>query len=265
MTDAGSWSTWWTILTIDFLRYALTAAGVWLVLCHLLAARLQRRRVLEEGPKPGQIAREFTWSMSTVLVFAATGFGIHSLQRAGMTQIYTDVAERGWPYWIFSLILIVVLHDAWFYWTHRLLHRPWWMRHVHQVHHRSASPTPWAAYSFHPVEAAIHAAFLPVFALTVPVHTATLFVFVIYMVVRNCVGHSGFEVLPWRLATRGWLRWHTTVSHHHFHHARGQGNFGLYFTWWDRLCGTESAAYLGNGDTRFAAGPTAAVASGASL
>ena len=32
-----------------------------------------------------------------------------------------------------------VLHDAWFYWTHRLLHwRPLY-RHVHYIHHRRAS------------------------------------------------------------------------------------------------------------------------------
>ena len=31
-----------------------------------------------------------------------------------------------------------VLHDAWFYWTHRLLHwRPLY-RHVHYIHHRRA-------------------------------------------------------------------------------------------------------------------------------
>ena len=33
------------------------------------------------------------------------------------------------------------LHDAWFYWTHRLLHHPWLLRRVHYVHHQSTVPT----------------------------------------------------------------------------------------------------------------------------
>jgi lathosterol oxidase len=47
------------------------------------------------------------------------------------------------------------------------------------------------------------------------------------------------------------LGWITPVSHHHFHHARNRGNFGLYFTWWDRWCGTEDPEYLRYGDARF--------------
>lgn len=31
-----------------------------------------------------------------------------------------------------------VLHDAWFYWTHRLLHWRALYRHVHYIHHRRA-------------------------------------------------------------------------------------------------------------------------------
>jgi sterol desaturase/sphingolipid hydroxylase (fatty acid hydroxylase superfamily) len=30
-------------------------------------------------------------------------------------------------------------------------------------------------------------------------------------------------------------------------------NYGLYFTWWDRWCGTEDPEYLRYGDERFAA------------
>lgn len=42
----------------------------------------------------------------------------------------------------------------------------------------------------------------------------------------------------------------------HFQHARNRGNFGLYFTWRDRWCGTEDPEYLRHGDTRFGKGKT---------
>ena len=33
-------------------------------------------------------------------------------------------------------ICLLLLHDAYFYWCHRLLHVPWLFRNVHAVHHR---------------------------------------------------------------------------------------------------------------------------------
>jgi sterol desaturase/sphingolipid hydroxylase (fatty acid hydroxylase superfamily) len=43
------------------------------------------------------------------------------------------------------------------------------------------------------------------------------------------------------------------VTHHHFHHARNRGNYGLYFSWWDKLCGTEDGSHRTYGDARFGA------------
>jgi sterol desaturase/sphingolipid hydroxylase (fatty acid hydroxylase superfamily) len=31
--------------------------------------------------------------------------------------------------------------------------------------------------------------------------------------------------------------------HHDLHHSEGRHNFGLYFTWWDRMMGTEHPDY----------------------
>jgi len=240
-----------TILTIDFLRYVLAAGAVWLLLV-ALGRRLAGRRILDGTCRPGQIRREFAYSLSTVVIFATNGLLVWLLARAGTLEIYGDVASRGWAWWWLSLVLIIVAHDAYFYWTHRLLHHQGWFRAVHGRHHASMHPTPWAAYAFHPIEALVQAAFLPLFLLAVPVHGAVIAVFLIHMILRNAIGHCAHELLPWRWTRSGWLRWITPVSHHHFHHARNRGNFGLYFTWWDRWCATEDAEYLRNGDARFA-------------
>ena len=240
-----------TILAIDFLRYALTAGAVWLVVDAMLGRRLAGRRILDAVRQRGQIRREFVYSLSTVVIFAANGLLVWLLANSGTVEIYHEVGARGWLYWCCSVVLIIVAHDAYFYWTHRLLHHRRWFRAVHGTHHVSLHPTPWAAYAFHPVEALIQAVYLPLFLLAVPMHDAALFVFVMHMIVRNTIGHCANEVLPWRWTPRGWLSWITPVSHHHFHHARNRGNFGLYFTWWDRWCSTEDAQYLREGDRRF--------------
>lgn len=41
-----------------------------------------------------------------------------------------------WLYLIFTIVVLDFLHDAWFYWTHRLLHWKPLYRHVHHLHHR---------------------------------------------------------------------------------------------------------------------------------
>jgi Delta7-sterol 5-desaturase len=244
-----------TILLVDFLRYALAAGAVWLLVQVLFHRRLVSRRILEASPAPGQIRREVTYSLSTVLIFAANGILVWLLIHNGSFDVHTDLSRGGWLGWWASLALIIVTHDAWFYWTHRALHHRRWFRAVHGRHHASLHPTPWAAYAFHPAEALVQAAFLPLFLLLfpMPVHGSVIAVFLIHMILRNTIGHCAHELLPWRWTPRGWLRWITPVSHHHFHHARNRGNYGLYFTWWDRWCGTEDPEYLRHGDRRFAA------------
>jgi Delta7-sterol 5-desaturase len=239
-----------SILATDFLRYFLGAGLVWLLVNVVLARRLAGRRILDGAPRPGQVLHEFSYSMSTVVIFAANGLVLYLLASGGYVQIYDDVEQYGWTWWLASLALIIVAHDAWFYWTHRMLHDRRWFRAVHARHHSSVHPTPWAAYSFHPVEAAIQAAFLPLYVALVPTHAGVIGLFLVHMILRNAIGHSSHEVFPWRWMRMKGLAWLTPVSHHHFHHARNRGNYGLYFTWWDRWCGTEDADYLAYGDQK---------------
>lgn len=237
-----------TIASIGLLRYLLAAGAVWLLVFVLLRRRLAARRILDASVRPGQLRRDIVYSLATVLIFAASGVTMWLLAGAGSLRIYHDVGEY-WAWWWTSLPLIVVVHDAWFYWTHRLLHHRRWFRQVHATHHGSVHPTPWAAYSFHPIEALIQAAFLPLYVALLPTHGAVIVLFLLHMIVRNCVGHCAHELWPWRWTPRGPLRW---LTHHHFHHARNRGNYGLYFTWWDRWCGTEDGEYLRYGDAQFA-------------
>ena len=239
------------ILLSDFLRYFVAASLVYLVIWKILGTSLARRRIANQGPKPGQMWREFCHSMSTVVVFAGSGLFIYSRFQLGFTEIYLEASKRGWAWWWASFILLMVAHDTWFYWTHRLLHRPWWFVRFHATHHRSVHPTPWAAYSFHPVEALIQSLFYVIMVHAVPMHDGMLFTFLLVMIVRNTLGHCAYEVMPWRATTLGPLRWLLTNSQHHYHHSTGQGNLGLYFTWWDRWMGTENRSYIDNGNIKF--------------
>lgn len=231
------------VFAIDLLRYAIGAGGVYLVVNLALATRLRRSKIRASDPPKGQIRREILASLRTVLVFAVNGTLIVLGAETGVVPIYTEIGEYGWAYLAFSTTLLIVAHDAWFYWSHRLLHYPPLFRRFHRLHHRSHNPTPFAAYSFDLGEAAVNAVYLPVILVVLPAHPAAILVFVTHMMARNAIGHSGYELFPADGNGRPLFDWMTTVTHHDLHHAHAGYNLGLYFTWWDRLMGTEHPDY----------------------
>ncbi|NWG90920.1 MAG: sterol desaturase family protein [Parvularculaceae bacterium] len=240
---AGSAIDWFFhILPFEFGRYLVAAAGVYL-LTRIFAAPLTGRKIRADSPKRAQMVREFRVSLRTSAIFALGGVISVMGSDAGVMKAYDDPARFGWGYFWLSIAALIVLHDAWFYWTHRLIHDPRLFRRLHRLHHKSHNPSPFTAYSFDVGEAAINAAFMPLTLLVLPVSEFAIFLFLAHMIIRNAVGHSGYELFPaWR-SGRPVFDWLTTVTHHDLHHAQAGWNYGLYFTWWDRLMGTEHPLY----------------------
>ena len=187
-----------------------------------------------------QIRREIGWSLASAAIYGVpAGIVAWGWQNRGWTRIYTD--PGAWPLWYIplSILLYLLAHDAWFYWTHRLMHRPRWFRIAHAVHHASRPPTAWAAMSFHPIEAITGAIVIPALVLLIPIHAGALGLVLAIMTVMGVTNHMGWEMFPrfmWRGPLGAWL---ITASHHQRHHDLYGCNYGLYFRIWDRLCGTD--------------------------
>lgn len=235
---------WPTMFLIDLARYAI--AAVVMALFIVVVARLGF------GPGPIQVrrptgrdyGREIGLSLRTVLIFSINGCGIYAAVQAGIITIPRSVASAGgWAAIVATFAGIMLAHDAWFYWTHRLLHGPAMWRRMHRAHHRSTVPTPFAAYAFDIGEACVQAVFLPLFLLVVPTHPGVISLFLVIMITRNVMGHAGVEFHPAVFAPGRALGWLTTTTHHDLHHQNGRWNFGFYFTFWDRLMGTEHPDY----------------------
>lgn len=230
-------------LVSDFLRYFIAAGATYLLFWVLLKNFLSHKFIQGKFPKAGKLWHEFRYSMSTVFIFAAVGTSTAYLYNAGLTQIYTDVAARGWVWFFASIALAIVVHDAYFYWTHRFMHLPKVYKHVHLVHHKSTNPSPWAAYSFHPLEAIIQAAIGPLILIVIPMHHIAFLAFLTYMIVLNVFGHFSFELFPKGFTRNRLLFWHNTTTHHNMHHRYFNHNYSLYFNWWDRLMNTMHPKY----------------------
>lgn len=208
----------------------------------LLAKRMRHRLIQGKWPAKKEILREITYSISTVLIIASTGLMIVAGQ-PGIFKVYTKMDDHGWVYFLFSLLWIILAHDAYFYWTHRLMHHPRLFGLFHRLHHLSLNPSPWAAYAFSPWEASVHAAFLPLYLLVFPTHFLVIFWFLYHMVFRNVMHHMGIELFPKGFTRHPFWGWTATTTHHSLHHIHSLSNYGFYFTFWDRLMKTLDRDY----------------------
>lgn len=187
-----------------------------------------------------QIRHEIGWSLASAAIYGVpAGIVAWGWANRGWTRIYTDAHAFPLLWLPVSVLLYLLAHDAWFYWTHRLLHVPAAFRIAHAVHHASRPPTAWAAMSFHPIEALTGAVVIPALVFLIPIHVAALGVVLTVMTVMGITNHMGWEMFPRWLHSGPLGRWLITASHHQRHHQHYRCNYGLYFRFWDRLCGTD--------------------------
>lgn len=220
------------MIVIVALRY-LAASGMFAL------ASVKVRPGIYAGLQP-QIRKEIAWSLLSAVIYGtpagvvAWGWSVH-----GWTQVYTDLAAFPLWYLPLSVFLYLFAHDTWFYWTHRLMHRPRWFKLAHGVHHASRPPTAWAAMSFHPIEALTGAIVIPALVFFIPIHPAMLGLVLMIMTVMGVTNHMGWEMFPRWLVHSSVGKWVITASHHQVHHEAYKCNYGLYFRFWDRLCKTD--------------------------
>jgi sterol desaturase/sphingolipid hydroxylase (fatty acid hydroxylase superfamily) len=233
----------WNIVG-DMRRYVMFAVSVWFVLWILLAAILRGRKIREATPAGGQLAQEFLFSARSIAIFSTVGVIETLATRAGFYPL-PAIGQTWGPAWFWaSLVIMIVAHDAYFYWTHRLMHDPRWFRRLHRRHHRSNNPSPFTAYSFDVGEALLMVAFMVVWPLITPTPWGVTGLFMLHQIFRNTLLHCGYELMPMRRDGRPWLDFLTTTTHHDLHHAQAGHNYAAWFTWWDRWMGTEHPQYL---------------------
>jgi lathosterol oxidase len=231
------------IVAIEGGRYVATAGLVSLITWAFWRVGFQARKIQTRFASASDYRREIIASLRTVVVFSLTGFGLYLAARAGWIIVYDGFLIAGPAYFGVTLALMIVAHDAYFYWTHRAMHHPRLFRLFHWTHHKSRTPTPWTAYAFDIPEAVVIVGFVPLWVALVPMHAWAAFIFVTWQIVRNVIGHAGVELSPVsgrRSRLWGWLN---TTTHHDLHHQSGRYNYGLYFSWWDRLMRTEHPDY----------------------
>lgn len=236
--EPSVWELAQTIAGINFLRYIIPSGLAFLIVYVLFKKKWSYKKIQLKFPTNKDYIREIAYSMITIVIFTIVALTIFATPLKEYTQIYYNLAEHSWGYWGLSIVLMILLHDTYFYWMHRAIHHPKLYKKIHLVHHKSVNPSPWASYAFHPIEGFLEAAIIYPIAFLIPYHPTALMVFLIFMITYNVYGHLGYELYPkkWHSSLIG--KWVNTSVAHNVHHKYFKGNYGLYFLFWDRLMGT---------------------------
>lgn len=225
-------------------HYILLAGGSFAYFYILRKQHFNHKKIQEKIPSKQEIFHEILWSFKAFLVWIPIGAYVTLATTRGWNLFYFEVSTYGIAYFLISIILLVFLHDMYFYWTHRFMHSSTKLfKFFHETHHKSDNPTPFAVYSFSPAEALLLGLFFPLVLTLIPIHLYALLIWFLFEATVNCIGHLGYELLPKKVIETPWGKLLNTEIHHNMHHQSPVYNFGHYFNIWDSIMKTNNPDY----------------------
>ncbi|MCC9137149.1 sterol desaturase family protein [Pontibacter silvestris] len=236
-------SQFWLFYALLSARYIFIAGIAFLVFYIFLPSKFSKVKIQALFPKQNDYVREVVYSFITFFIFAAIAIILSTPAIRPYTKIYSDISDYGWGYFAVSVVLALLIHDTYFYWTHRLMHDPRLFKLFHLTHHRSTNPSPWAAFSFSPLEALVEGGVIFAIVFLIPIHQFAILLFLLFMTAYNVYGHLGYEIYPSWLVNSALGKWLNTSTNHNMHHKYFRGNYGLYLRLWDEVMGTTHAGY----------------------
>jgi lathosterol oxidase len=234
-------------LIITLLMFLIVAGRYFLIagLFHIWFNKLKKdkwtkRSLSKKTIDKKQFYTEVKWSLLTSVIFAVAGSLTACLWQKGYTRLYINCNE--YPLWYLpvSLLISMLVHETYYYWLHRWMHRPKVFRLLHKVHHDSNTTSAWTAFSFHPLEGLLQAVILPLTVIILPMNVYVLLFQLTIMTFSSVINHLEIETYPANFYRHFLGKWIIGATHHSLHHKQFKYNFGLYFTFWDKWKNTES-------------------------
>jgi len=211
--------------------YVVFCGGNWLLTQSILPALGLGKRIDPRPLRDGQLCDELRLSAVSLLVFGVGAVLPWAFLRWGWASLAQD---PGALQIAVEVVVLLVWNDIHFYANHRLLHIKA-LRRFHQQHHRSLVTTPFATYSFHPLEAALLGNVILLPMLLHDFSFAALLSLPVCSLLLNNLGHSNYDYAP----GVGHHHWLAASRRHHLHHACYHGNYGFLFNFMDGWFGTR--------------------------
>jgi lathosterol oxidase len=237
-----------TVFTLCILlasvRYLAMTGIYYGIVYKTLGPTLRRFKIDPQSPGDSDVHHEIKWGLINNINFGLIGAFTFWLYQKGYLKIYTDFDRYPlWHYLALTLILLA-LHDAYFFWLHYLMHKTRlgkWLGH--NIHHHVENVSPWSAFSVDPREGFMEVLFRPIILILIPIHPWFFVFFELLTFALNIIGHSGYEFFPRFFATHASTRMKSCATFHYLHHVNGNTNFSLFLNFWDRVMGTMNPRY----------------------
>ncbi|MEM7592076.1 MAG: sterol desaturase family protein [Cyanobacteria bacterium P01_A01_bin.83] len=224
--------------SIILLRYFLVAGGAYWLLYFPAQKSLDKQPLKIGLPTKKLIKEDISLSVIAAIASAICAALIMIAYDSGATRLYQSIDDHSIWYLVTSFWSVIFLQDTYYYFCHRGFHHPLVYSWLHQGHHRSKNPTPWTSFALDFPEALIQGLFLIAVVFIIPLHLTVLILWLTTMTIWSLINHLGFELFP--NFPHHWLgKWLISSDHHSLHHRCYNQHFGLYFTFWDRLLGTN--------------------------
>lgn len=170
-------------------------------------------------------------AIPTALIFVA--------EVRGHAKLY-DTPDQGPGRWydVIQFPFFIAFTDFFIYWIHRGLHHPLIYKRLHKPHHKWIMPTPFSSHAFHPIDGFAQSFPYHLFPFIFPLQKVASVVLFVGVNIWTILIHDG-EYLTDNPVVNG-------AACHSLHHAKFEVNYGQFFTFLDRLCGSyrKPDAYL---------------------
>jgi ring-1,2-phenylacetyl-CoA epoxidase subunit PaaE len=232
---------------LEFLKQYLNGAAgalglvsvIYLIFWVVFGKKLSNRKI--------QLSKRAGWSQIKGEIFATLMSSIGStlfmlllllLKDNGLAKFYVGTGNFGW-YDALTVLTLVLVSDTWFYWSHRAMHHPSIYKYVHALHHKSLDVNPYTSVSFHVIESVWLTVWLLPLVLVMPISMTALGVTQVLGMFNNLKSHLGYELFPNFFSKVPPFNMLITATNHSLHHTQYNGNYGLFFRFWDIICDTE--------------------------
>jgi sterol desaturase/sphingolipid hydroxylase (fatty acid hydroxylase superfamily) len=146
------------------------------------------------------------------------------------------------PRWLMFMVAVVAL-DLTGWLVHWSMHKVGPLWRVHRVHHSDLRFDSSLGFRFHPLEPALMAAASAAVVMALGLPLEAVLLSGVITTLHNFFGHANAS--PATNVERRLRAWIITPDLHRVHHsadiANSMSNFGIVFSWWDRLAGTYRA------------------------
>lgn len=242
-TDFGFITLWVLSFSVQALRYSLFAGLAFYIMQVVVIRKMVSKRLRQEKIDSKYVFIDIGRSCLSFFIFGAMMAATMIAHQHGYTKLYGRWSDQSYWYAFGSFLLLLFIHDTYFYWMHRLLHTKLLYRYIHKHHHRPTPPTPFTSFAFHPLEAIVEFVFIIPAVMILPLHPIVLFAFANVMTAMNVWGHLGFELFPEKYLQGMVGRIMNSTTHHDMHHQYNKCNYGLYFNFWDSIMHTNHKQY----------------------